>query len=164
MREQQCSFYHHPPPSPLRTCFGRQCPPPPPPCTHPFSRGTGLHSYLIYAGLSVTSLSLGFPPQQTKSAKSCLPGRGEDRKPGRTTFGKPVSEQMVRDNFQEPGLVSFQSWTSQRGRNTFIREHSFDSQVWRTDPRRTNNSGSGPSSTRGAKLSGFESWPLTPGR
>ena len=46
---------------------------------------------------------------QTKAGQSCLRGRGEDsvRKPGRAGFGKPVAEQMVRDYFQEPELVSF---------------------------------------------------------
>lgn len=47
------------------------------------------------------------------------------RKPGRARFGKPVAEQMVRDYFQEPELVSFQPWPSQRGLNAFIKERSF---------------------------------------
>lgn len=45
------------------------------------------------------------------------------REPGRASFGKAVAGQMVRDYFQEPGLVSFQSLTSWGGLNAFINEH-----------------------------------------
>lgn len=56
-----------------------------------------------------------FPLRQTKAGKNCLRGRWEESVEGSKTvhFRKPVAEQMVRDYFQELGLVSFQFWTSQ---------------------------------------------------
>ena len=139
-----------------RWAFGyRSCPSPRPPgwSSHgapiPFSQGlrSVFRSFTSWAA-SDRSQPWIFSSGKNKAGQSCLRGRGEDsvRKRGRARSGKPVAEQMVRDYFQEPELVSFQPWPSQRGPSAFIKGRSSQTsreltrewpppaQVWATTP------------------------------